>query len=139
MASREKKTRRMDLRRQTRTRNVVPRPRPAKVVDVYLVAHACFACRRSTKKPPAPEGRRCAICGGALCEMGRSFRAPRRSDAEQWRKVQLLYALGFRFFGHRHAGERPLPARLRDVDRFVAENPRHPLRVAPVNKALLPK
>lgn len=56
---------------------------------------------------------------------------------KQWRKVQTLYAHGFRF--HRYGGDyEPLPERLRDVEAFVERNPSHALCVAPPNPSLLP-
>ncbi len=69
--------------------------------------------------------------------MGRAFKAPKHRDDEQWRKVQTLYALGFRF--HRYGGDyEPLPERLREVDTFVESYPDHELRVAESDLSLLP-
>jgi hypothetical protein len=70
--------------------------------------------------------------------MGRSFKAPRANDAEQWEKVQGLYALGFRFWSYGHGQPPALPARLKDVRAFVLENPHHPCRTANRNDELLP-
>src|SRR5689334_10506341 len=71
----------------------------------YRVAHACFDCRRSFKiaaDPGAGDGPAptCPGCGGPLSWMGRSFRVPRRSDAEQWKKVECLWKAGFRFHSY---------------------------------------
>ena len=102
----------------------------------YLIAHACFDCRKSFKVAPrrgaAPEAT-CPICRGLLHEMGRSFKAPPTNDAEQWAKVQALYNAGFRFFSYRSTSGPPLPARLADVEAFIQDNPAHPLRVAAPN------
>ncbi|MBD1821984.1 hypothetical protein H6F51_05660 [Cyanobacteria bacterium FACHB-DQ100] len=58
-------------------------------------------------------------------------------DREQWKKVQKLYALGFRF--HRYRGAYPsLPDRLREVDQFVEQYPDHALRIAKPDETLLP-
>jgi hypothetical protein len=63
--------------------------------------------------------------------MGRSFKAPKRSDAEQWQKVQALWSAGFRFWSYRsHLDAEPLPERLRDVDDFIRRNPEHLMRIA---------
>lgn len=62
--------------------------------------------------------------------MGRAFKVPRRSNAEQWAKVEALWMAGFRFINHE--GWRvmePYPTRLRDVDDFVRRNAHHPFRV----------
>ncbi len=62
--------------------------------------------------------------------MGRSFKAPPRSDIEQWRKVEALWAAGFRFFSYRtYPDAEPLPERFKDVASFVQRNPNHPFRV----------
>lgn len=97
----------------------------------YLVAHACFRCRKSFKLAPRPEqSAPCPHCGGTLHEMGRSFRAPASRDAGQWAKVEALHAAGFRFSSYRSADGPPLPERLADVASFIRDNPAHPLRVA---------
>jgi hypothetical protein len=69
--------------------------------------------------------------------MGRSFRAPRADNREQWLKVQLLFAYGFGFFGSGFHGGPPLPGRLREVQAFVGANLAHPLRVAAIDRELL--
>ena len=95
----------------------------------YLIAHACFDCRKSWKVRKDTTGV-CPQCGGALHEMGRSFKAPKKSDAEQWEKVRALWSAGFRFWSYRsHPDAEPLPERLREVDDFIRRNPDHPLRV----------
>lgn len=48
----------------------------------YLVAHACFECKKSWKVSLDTNGRICPQCGGHLCEMGRSFEAPKAKDSE---------------------------------------------------------
>ena len=100
----------------------------------YLIAHACFDCRKSFKVAPRPDFTAiCPNCGGHLHEMGRSFKAPPAKDAEQWAKVQVLYNAGFRFFSYRNTSGPSLPARLLEVESFIQENPTHPLRVAAPN------
>lgn len=70
--------------------------------------------------------------------MGRSFKAPRHSDAKQWEKVRLLWENGFRFFSYRSDPEaEPLPQQLKDVPGFVARNPDHPFKLrTPIKTAL---
>ena len=71
--------------------------------------------------------------------MGRAFKTPSSDDAEQWKKVQSLYAYGFRFHGYGNRSDLvPLPDRLREVEAFVKANPEHPYRVAAVDLSLLP-
>jgi hypothetical protein len=69
--------------------------------------------------------------------MGRSFKAPKRGNHEQWRKVQKLYALGFRF--QSYGGDYPsLPERFREIDQFIEQHPDHELRIAEPDRSLLP-
>lgn len=100
-------------------------------------AFACFSCRKSFKHSPDANPL-CSGCRSPLHYMGWSFKAPPRKDAEQWLKVQTLYAQGVRFIS-RGYGEYPaLPERLRDVEGFLEAHPDHPLRVANVAPQLLP-
>jgi hypothetical protein len=96
----------------------------------YLIAHACFDCRKSWKVR-VDSGAICPQCGSALHEMGRSFKAPKKSDTDQWAKAQALWRAGFRFRSYRsYPDAEPLPDRLRDVEGFIDRNPVHPMRVA---------
>lgn len=134
MVGRNERTRRMDLRRLSGTREA---PRGSKPTydqwPTYRVAHACFVCRRSFKLAVADDEqseRRCPGCGGLLHWMGRSFRAPKRTDLDQWKKVERLWHAGFRFQSYRSASDaEPLPDRLQDLDDFLRRNPQHPLKV----------
>ena len=101
----------------------------------YLTAHACFSCQKSFKLSCDKE-HICPQCGKTAYLMGRAFKAPKRRDDEQWRKVQKLYALGFRFYSYGGDYE-PLPKRLPEVDNFVLRYPGHELRVAELDLLLL--
>ena len=95
----------------------------------YLVAHACFSCRKSWKLPEESSAV-CPQCGQAISWMGRAFKAPKKSNAEQWEKVEMLWRAGFRFFPNTRGREiEPYPERMRDVANFVANNLEHPFRV----------
>jgi len=120
---------RLDLRPDAGTRADLRRPQAVRGPD-YLIAHACFECRKSWKVR-ADTGAACPQCRSCLHEMGRSFKAPKRSDAEQWQKVQALWSAGFRFWSYRsHPDAEPLPERLQEVDDFIRRNPMHPMRIA---------
>jgi hypothetical protein len=72
----------------------------------------------------------CPECSGPLADMGRNFSAPKRTDIEQWKKVELLWLAGFRFSGSGRAeGVPPLPERLSEVEQFLRDNPKHPSRI----------
>jgi predicted RNA-binding Zn-ribbon protein involved in translation (DUF1610 family) len=124
----DEKFRRTALRRAVDNR--LPAVAKTPVSDVhYLVAHACFDCRKSFKVAPRPQQSKCPNCGNPLHWMGRSFKTPAARDREQWAKVQALYLAGFRFFSYRRHDCAPLPLRLAEVDEFIRNNPEHPFRV----------
>ena len=144
MTRASEKYHRMDLRRTNGTRAF---GRPIKGLrtktHVYLVAHACFECRSTFKKRRVEAANQtgyiCPRCKSVLHEMGRSFRAPAKDDSDGWKKVQALYAHGFRFFSYRSFENCPrLPERFRDVDAFVRAYPNHPFRVAELDQRLHP-
>jgi len=97
----------------------------------YLVAHACFSCRKSFKRVPQNEMVViCPQCGAPSAEMGRSFKAPRKSEIKQWQKVEWLWNAGYRF--HTNTGRHdvvPYPDKLSGVEQFIADNPCHPYRL----------
>jgi hypothetical protein len=118
----------MELRRATGTRTFRTPPKREKRPN-YLIAHACFDCRKSWKVR-ADVSARCPCCGSQLHEMGRSFKTPKKGDDEQWEKVRALWSAGFRFSSYRsYPSAEPLPERLRDVKDFVRRNPDHPFRI----------
>ncbi len=87
----------------------------------YLVAHACFKCRRSVKIDAGFLQHRiahCPECGTTLSWLGRTFRAPKRSDVKQWKKVEALWQAGYRFHSY---GGRPLPDTLKEAEALIAE------------------
>ena len=131
------KNRRMEIRRSIGNRKT-PALEARRLAPQYLIAHACFDCRKSFKVAPRQDYVAvCPSCGGQLHEMGRSFKAPPMRDIEQWTKVQVLYNAGFRFFTYRSKPGPPLPSRLSEVEAFIRNNPEHPLRVAAPLTALI--
>lgn len=140
MSTDSEKWRRMALRREHGSQVPSRQKRPYAPAGSYLVAHACFSCRKSFKVRPRTNAVTvCPQCGNEVHCTGRSFRVPAMGNTEQWRKVQSLYAHGFRFFSYRSYPDVPhLPELFTDVASFVAANPSHPFRVAPPNQALLP-
>jgi len=139
MTFNEEKHRRMEIRKATGSRVVSPPESPAlHRGPEYLVAHACFICRKSYKRRVnnVDIKHHCPECNNEMYAMGRSFKAPKTSDLKQWKKVQLLYAEGFRFVGSGyHEGEN-LPKSLSEVDAFLRRNLDHPLKIAAPNKLL---
>jgi hypothetical protein len=68
---------------------------------------ACFDCRKVFKQKYRrwKEVLKCPDCGRPMAWMGRAFRAPRRENTKQWRKVELLARNGFTFWSY--VGRRP--------------------------------
>ncbi|MFN6568866.1 hypothetical protein [Dendronalium sp. ChiSLP03b] len=141
MSRKEEKNRRMEIRRDIGNRQITTdSPITTYYSYPYLVAHACFSCQKSFKltyQKDCEKERICPECGKAVYLMERAFKTPKRSDDEQWKKVQKLYALGFRFQSYGRDYE-PLPERLQEVDTFVESYPEHELRVAKPDSSLLP-
>jgi DNA-directed RNA polymerase subunit RPC12/RpoP len=94
----------------------------------YLIAHACFVCRKSWKRPEGQEYA-CPECGNALALMGRTFRVPAKRQDDQWEKVRRLWEAGFRFWSYRSFPDAErYPEHLRDVGDFISRNGNHPMR-----------
>jgi len=124
------KSERMEIRQATGNRVILgPNSEARPCGPKYLVAHACFDCRKSWKLSDEKSGT-CPQCGSALHWMGRAFKAPKKSDTEQWKKVAVLWNAGFRFLSHtRWSEDEPYPDRLRDVAAFIDRNLDHRFRV----------
>lgn len=124
------KPERMELRKAIGNREVPGPPvTPYFRGPDYRVAHACFHCRKSWKLSEESSAI-CPSCTAPLHWMGRAFKAPRKSDLEQWAKVELLWRAGFRFLPNTRWREiEPFPERLNEAKRFIEENPDHPFRV----------
>ena len=97
----------------------------------YREPHACFSCRKSFNVAMNWDGTRrrdavfpCPECKQPMHSMGLDFKAPRRHDVQQWRKVKMLYDNGFTYHtcgcgvGHR-------PKRLSEVTAFLQEKAHH--------------
>jgi hypothetical protein len=68
---------RMELRKAVGDRSISgPQMRPYFRGPDYLIAHACFACRKSSKRP-GNVNHGCPECGKPLALMGRTFRIPK--------------------------------------------------------------
>ena len=82
----------------------------------YNMAFACFDCRKSFKREfdlstEFPLTLKCPNCGGTSHNFGRHFKAPRRTDDRQWRKIRFLFENGF-YFQHVYDesdSDRPVP------------------------------
>ena len=129
------KHRRMALRRDVGNRAVQKKRVKPTDGSPYLIAHACFKCRKSFKITPREQAPPCPQCTSELNEMGRSFKAPAMRNVEQWQKVEALFNAGFRFFSYRSYPSAPkLPERFKEVAAFLRSNPKHPFKAkSPTN------
>ena len=130
MASSSSKQDRMEMRRAIDNRKVSgPKVAPYHRGPDYLVAHACFVCRKSWKRPGELD-HICPECRMPLAMMGRSFRAPAARKQDQWEKVRSLWNAGFRFWSYRSFPDaEKYPEDLREVDAFILRNRDHPMRI----------
>ena len=92
-----------------------------KIDKNYLWAFACLNCRKSFKRTYSEDSKKCPHCGENAINLGRHFKPPKRSDDEQWEKVQFLIDNGFAFHKiYDDNGEHiPYPKTLSEAKEFV--------------------
>ena len=66
------------------------------------MAFACLNCCKSFKREfnlseGCPSELTCPQCGGIAHNFGRHFKAPKKNDQKQWKKISFLFEHGFRF------------------------------------------
>lgn len=100
----------------------------------YNMAFACLDCRKSFKRgfdlsDGNPKVLTCPECGGNSYNFGRHFKAPKKSDLKQWKKIQYLFENGFRFQkirkGPGHHDVVPYPETLEEAKDFVIKYKRY--------------
>ncbi|BBM02436.1 hypothetical protein GL2_25100 [Microbulbifer sp. GL-2] len=96
----------------------------------YNMAFACLDCRKSFKREfnlskECPSELTCPDCGGPSHNFGRHFKAPKKTDLRQWKKVAFLFEHGFRFqkirIGSGHHDVVPYPETLEQAKEFVVK------------------
>jgi len=100
----------------------LPRKRYHHVSGQPLLPFACFDCRRSFRRAFRREVAKCPACGANAVRLDHKFKAPPHGEVDQWEKVRLLYAHGFRFARqYDDDGRRvPYPRTLEEARTFVA-------------------
>ena len=69
----------------------------------YSMSYACLSCKTAHKRhvdgnpSEYPLKMECPICKATTFNLGRHFKAPKKSDNAQWRKVAFLIEHGFLF------------------------------------------
>jgi hypothetical protein len=79
---------------------------------------ACLPCRFTAKHWGAywrEPNVHCPHCGGLMIDLGHDFKAPRRGNECQWRKVDMLVAAGITFDSCGCNGPGPRPKTLSDA------------------------
>lgn len=103
----------------------------------YNMAFACLECRKSFKREfdlakDCPSELTCPECSGIAHNFGRHFKAPKRSDLKQWKKIAFLFEHGFRFQKIRLVKNSlesiPYPDTLEDAKEFVEKYKDHAIR-----------
>ncbi|NMQ19678.1 hypothetical protein E4P82_10990 [Candidatus Competibacter phosphatis] len=66
------------------------------------MSFACLDCRKSFKREfllsmGCPKQMSCPDCGSPAYNFGRHFKAPKKTDIKQWKKVRFLFEHGFWF------------------------------------------
>ncbi len=96
----------------------------------YRQPYACFDCRKCfhvamnwERTPLQAVTHSCPECGQPMHSMGLDFKAPRRHDIRQWRKVQTLYTHGFTYASC-GCGAGYRPKRLSELPTFLLEKVR---------------
>ncbi len=100
----------------------------------YKRHYACFACRKAFRVRPTEEWAdanvrsgsvtlvvKCPDCGHPMHEMGLDFKAPRKKNRKQWKKVEVLHAAGITFGSCGCGGPGYRPRTMREVPEFLAE------------------
>ena len=128
MTTREEKAGRMQLRKDVGMRVIHgPTVPPYHRGPRFLWPFACFSCRVSFKRSAERGSKKCSNCGGELFNMGRAFKAPKRTNKEQWKKVEKLRRAGYGF-PMTSTNAPAYPEKLSEVDDFIVKNPNHPFR-----------
>jgi hypothetical protein len=77
---------------------------------------ACLPCRYTGKLPQRlDEPPRCPHCHSGMIDLGKDFKAPRRQNLAQWRKVTLLADAGITFDSCGCSGPGPRPRTLAEA------------------------
>src|SRR5690606_28712020 len=69
----------------------------------YSMSYACLTCKTANKRhveglpSDYPLKMQCPVCNDIMFNVGRHFKAPKKSDSAQWKKVQFLIEHGFLF------------------------------------------
>lgn len=103
----------------------------------YNMSFACFDCCKSFKREfllneDMSMELKCPNCGGVSHNLGRHFKAPKKTDKSQWKKVRFLFDHGFRFqkirIGSGHHDVVLYPDNLEQAKEFVVKYKKYAIK-----------
>jgi len=104
----------------------------------YNMAFACLECCKSFKREYVYQLNeyiselKCPNCGGIAYNLGRHFKAPKKTNKKQWEKIRFLVENGFRFQkihnGSRHYETVPYPETLEEAKEFVVKYKKYSIK-----------
>jgi hypothetical protein len=81
---------------------------------IYKPHMVCFNCRVALKNVPE-----CPHCRQPMVDMGLDFKAPRRTQVREWKRVHLIHQAGCRYHSCGCGGAGSLPSTLRDAKKLL--------------------
>jgi DNA-directed RNA polymerase subunit RPC12/RpoP len=96
----------------------------------YRMSYVCTKCRKSFKreydvsKPwDIQDGKPCPECGEPTINCGRHFKPPKKTNKDQWEKVELLITNGFPFHKlYLETGSIPYPETLAEAKAWIEQH-----------------
>ena len=88
----------------------------------YKLQWACFGRRKMFRQARGEadlDALKCPECKAPMHAMGLDFKPPRQADQKQWRKVEVLFEHGYKYFSCGCGGPGDRPKYLRDVPEFL--------------------
>lgn len=120
----------MELRRKVGCRDLPKQPVKHQGPE-YAMSFACLTCKTSNMRhfnvAPCnyPNTIKCPVCKSTAVNLGRHFKAPKKSDDAQWKKVNFLVDHGFVFQKIRLDSNSydsvPYPDTLAEAKKFVVK------------------
>lgn len=83
--------------------------------------YVCFKCRICFHRPFTSGAHQCGTCKGPTTYAGNAFRAPKKNNIREWKKLEILIRGGWTFNRH---GSGVVPKTPNDARKSVRYNPR---------------
>lgn len=95
----------------------------------YKPHYACFSCRKTFKRmlmhdinrdDKRTRDAKCPDCAGTVADMGKDFKAPKRTDTKAWSHLESLYSAGITFHSCGCSGPGYIPRNREDLVAHLA-------------------